>query len=1550
MIDGELPPPSSSNSAGRRSSQWCGGATRGMGMERRHWEQDNGLCHHSHRRHGRLAVLSRSLILCHSETQEDRPPQRKAGNLSEVCRLWTNSRRADMIEDEEVPNEAWRLIRHSTREGRFHNQRRTHKESKWRSWRSLTMKESSIWRMCLATVPADDAPSMADSSIQTDHRDDRVDVLKNEGKLVRHQTPLSPDQLTCFQNQVVDSGGSSSFHQNICSQLAIPEVNEERSPDGRKPELSPPEPEPVDDSKTQSSSTSVNPYWIGDLDSIIIKAPELLLNHPQHIAGVYEKRRSLSQQLEVPHTTAQPHRLPSCSLSSAPLFSSCSSLQAFIISTIVLMKGQGKGLGFSIVGGRDSLYGPMGIYVKTIFPAGAAAADGRLQEGDEILEVNGESLHGLTHDEALQKFKQIKKGLLTMAVRTSVRVRAPCGLEPVPQLYRSCSLGSTTATAEYGHMNNSSNTLIPGQKLRDRIMMDIVLQKETGVGLGIGLCCVPAGNGSPGIYIHTLSPGSVAHIDGRLQCGDEIMEINDTLVYSMELNDVYSVLSQCMSGPVHIIISRHPNPKVSEQQLNDAIAEAVENSKLRRDKSQWSIDGVCRAESSSHSRQQDERFQEQSLSLSRVQQPQKTMTRSWSDNSHQHNHVPVNNHRKVLHDPRPCVHSLETPQLVMEFWSENRLSVPVYPDEDYHTPYNSNAITRSIPCGLNPVQTRKNRKKEEEAATDQSTGSTEDFVRAQTVVATNHPPQAGDSSAVLCSRPSRGVLRRQACVSQHQDPWVYLPLSTPKELSEVQTPTHSIHSIPATMIYEDDSITKLSEGARYATPTENVTQNPMGPKTAPPVAPKPAWFRQSLKKIRVDQDQKKQASKSLELGSAAGFSRSFGGRSGPVPSSMAVKQKIHCFEFLSETQEKEGTRRPVMEKKSRSLCSSHPTSHGDLGMGKCDTKSNWSKPASAVSSVFPPDTHESCQTEAKSYKNILTLRSSNHLSSSDDNLHPSITAPGSSNDVPPSNTVTGSSNDVLPSNTVTGSFNDVPPSNTVPGSSNDVPPSNSILGSSEDVPPSNTVPGSSNDAPPSNTVPGSSNDVPPSNSIPGSSEDDPPSNTVPGSSDDVPPSNTVPRSSNDVPPSNTVPGSSEDDPPSNTSPMDLESVLNVASLASVHDDSKVFTSRQESEPQKEGISESTESRVLLTPALESSGPNEAENSSETAGPLRTDLSTESPALKEQEGEQMGKIIAFSNQVSRALMRSLLSSSHGDPPGPSAEDVSNPPESESGLNTTNKGFSVSLAFLREYTTERGEVESDSEGVPTPVASVLPPHEIQRMIQEVKDLDEESVKTLINIHVIILHKEEGAGLGFSIAGGCDLESKTPTVHKVFPSGLAAQQGTIQKGDQVLSINGQTLHGVTHAEATAALRQTRGLKLAVVVVCRGAPQESREGRGPAAEDSSPSYKSFDLRCRGVAGDEWEAPVTVELEKGVGGVGFTLEGGKGSIHGDRPLIINRISNGGAAELSGLQCGDEVLQVQGVSLQENTRFEAWNMIKALPQGPVAVVVRRRQPAEEGQM
>ncbi|XP_046964574.1 serine/arginine repetitive matrix protein 1-like [Vanessa cardui] len=76
----------------------------------------------------------------------------------------------------------------------------------------------------------------------------------------------------------------------------------------------------------------------------------------------------------------------------------------------------GKGLGFSIVGGRDSPRGDMGIFVKTIFNNGQAAESGLLREGDEILSVNGRGTAGLTHSEAIRLFKDVRAGPVILRV------------------------------------------------------------------------------------------------------------------------------------------------------------------------------------------------------------------------------------------------------------------------------------------------------------------------------------------------------------------------------------------------------------------------------------------------------------------------------------------------------------------------------------------------------------------------------------------------------------------------------------------------------------------------------------------------------------------------------------------------------------------------------------------------------------------------------------------------------------------------------------------------------------------------------------------------------------------------------------------------------------------------------------------------------------------------------------------------------------------------------------------------------------------------------
>uniref|UniRef100_A0AAZ1XXP5 PDZ domain-containing protein n=1 Tax=Oreochromis aureus TaxID=47969 RepID=A0AAZ1XXP5_OREAU len=128
--------------------------------------------------------------------------------------------------------------------------------------------------------------------------------------------------------------------------------------------------------------------------------------------------------------------------------------------------------------------------------------------------------------------------------------------------------------------------------------MEVTLNKEHGVGLGIGVCCLTLENAAPGIYIHSLALGSVAKMDGRLSRGDQILEVDSVSLRHAALSEAYAILSECGPGPITLIVSRHPNPKVSEQEMDDIIARSTHRDKMSRNKHSFHSQGVSRKSTS----------------------------------------------------------------------------------------------------------------------------------------------------------------------------------------------------------------------------------------------------------------------------------------------------------------------------------------------------------------------------------------------------------------------------------------------------------------------------------------------------------------------------------------------------------------------------------------------------------------------------------------------------------------------------------------------------------------------------------------------------------------------------------------------------------------------------------------------------------------------------------------------------------------------------------------------------------------------------------------
>ncbi|NWX14581.1 PDZD2 protein, partial [Aegotheles bennettii] len=286
------------------------------------------------------------------------------------------------------------------------------------------------------------------------------------------------------------------------------------------------------------------------------------------------------------------------------------------------------------------------------------------------------------------------------------------------------------------------------------------------------------------------------------------------------------------------------------------------------------------------------------------------------------------------------------------------------------------------------------------------------------------------------------------------------------------------------------------------------------------------------------------------------------------------------------------------------------------------------------------------------------------------------------------------------------------------------------------------------------------------------------------------------------------------------------------------------------------------------------------------------------------------------------------------PGSASDDDASRGGSPGG--DRSESWSISLDQLLVSSLDQQKLQSV-------LSAVVPKCDVAAMLQEVKA----QVKSKEDTYFVLLHKEEGAGLGFSVAGGIDLEQKSVTVHRVFSKGVASQEGTIHRGDLVLSINGKSLASSVHGDVLNALHQARLYKYAVIVIQKEKDKANNSSRleiSATGRKCVGSGKDVSMEIGTDPNLDMSDVICVELVKTSAGLGFSLDGGKASIAGDRPLLVKRVFKGGAAEQSGnIETGDEILAVSGKSLLGLMHYDAWNVIKSVPEGPVQLLIRKHR-------
>nr|XP_033818902.1 tyrosine-protein phosphatase non-receptor type 13 isoform X2 [Geotrypetes seraphini] len=198
-------------------------------------------------------------------------------------------------------------------------------------------------------------------------------------------------------------------------------------------------------------------------------------------------------------------------------------------------------LGISVTGGVNTSVRHGGIYVKAIIPNGAAEHDGRIHKGDRVLSVNGSSLEGATHKQAVEALRntgQVVALLLEKGQLPVARVHAPVTPQSTPPNQVIPSQPQEKQTKKITNTKDYSFAT-------DENMFEVRLLKNSS-GLGFSFCrqenLTPEQQDSSIVRVRKLFPGQPAAESGQMKIGDVILKVNGASLKGVSQQEVISAL------------------------------------------------------------------------------------------------------------------------------------------------------------------------------------------------------------------------------------------------------------------------------------------------------------------------------------------------------------------------------------------------------------------------------------------------------------------------------------------------------------------------------------------------------------------------------------------------------------------------------------------------------------------------------------------------------------------------------------------------------------------------------------------------------------------------------------------------------------------------------------------------------------------------------------------------------------------------------------------------------------------------------------------------